>query len=198
MSESDSRGMLDILQKLNDAHTKPGVPSSDGKKSYSVSRDATEMLAILQKLDEATTKATTEKYQESKSNIKLTTATMQNDTVTVGKYHVVLEKKNVIPGVKKTFYTITDMAGAALHSDIALFESAMGVVKGLLFNNTTNVSRILDLDAKYSSYLAETAMHKHKANNTIKESYKQDVALAKQGNAANKMMAIKKQIKTLL
>ena len=196
MPQSTSNGMLDILQKLNDAYTRPAVKSTDGTKSYSVSKDASEMLNILQKLETATAKATTEKYHEAKVNIKLSTATMTNNTVSVGKYNVILEKKSVIPGVKKTFYKITDSAGETLYSDIALFESAMGVVKGLLFN-ISKVKKILDLDAKYAGYLAETALYQYKAK-TLNESYKKDVAVAKQGNAATKMMAIKNQIKTLL
>lgn len=192
----DSKGMLDILHKLNQAHTSPVSKSTGAAKTYSVSKDATEMLNILQKLETATAKATTEKYQEAKVNINLSTATMTKDTVSVGKYNVVLEKKTVIPGVKKTFYKITDSNGDALYSDIALFESAMGVVKGLLFN-ISKVKKILDLDAKYAGYLAETALYQYKAK-TLNESYKKDVAVAKQGNAATKMMAIKNQIKTLL
>jgi hypothetical protein len=192
----DSKGKLDILHKLNQAHTTPVSKSTSAAKTYSVSKDATEMLNILQKLETATVKATTEKYQEAKVDIKLSTATMANNTVSVGKYNVVMEKKTVIPGVKKTFYKITDNNGDALYSDIALFESAMGVVKGLLFNNN-KVKKILDLDAKYAGYLAETAVYQYKAK-TLNESYKKDVAVAKQGNAATKMMAIKNQIKTLL
>lgn len=194
------KGMQAILDKLNQASATPASPSVAGSTSVpptaNVSANAAEMFNILYKLEEATANATKQKFQESKSDITLSTATMQDNTVSVGKYNVVLEKKTVVPGVKKTFYKITDSKGAAIYSDIALFESAMGIIKGLLFENS-KIDKILDLDAKYSNYLSEAAIYKYKAK-TLTEGHRQDVALAKQGNAATKMATIKKQIKAII
>lgn len=204
MSTPENKAMMDILQKLQDAqnNTQSSSNAHDSAQksahhSSSVSKDAQEMFNILSKLDQATNKVATEKFQEAKTNVSLSTATMVDDTVTVGKYNVVLEKKNIITGIKKTYYKVTNHSGDTLYEDIALFETAMGIVKGLLFNKTQKVHQLVELDARYGSYVAESAIYKHKAK-TLTESHKQDVALAKQTQAVSKMMAIKKQIKTLL
>ena len=80
---------------------------------------------------------------------------------------------------------------------MALFETAMGIVKGLLFDNNSKVERLLELDNRYASTLQEAATYKMKCK-TIVESYKHDIAMAKQGAAVSKMKEIKKQIKSAL
>jgi hypothetical protein len=78
-----------------------------------------------------------------------------------------------------------------------LFETAMGIVKGLLFDNDSKVNRLLELDNRYASSLQEAATYKMKCK-TIVESSKHDIAMAKQGAAVYKMKEIKKQIKSAL
>ena len=202
-SSEEVKGMQEILDKLNAAATaEPQSQTEDRtvvehRPAGNVSDDAKEMYDILYKLQEATTRATKKVLQETEARPELSTATFKDNSITVAvKYNIQLEERNVIPGVKKTFYNIVDQNNEILYEDIALFESAMGIVKGLMFNKL-DVDKIVTLDERYSSYLTEAAMYKHKAR-TIKESYRQDVAVAKQGSAISKMAQIKKQIKTLL
>ena len=193
---SDPNDMLNILQKLEEAKNNK-TPSIDGTKSYSVSKDAAGMLNILEKLEAATTSAAQTIVTESKEDITLSAGAIQNNTVTVGKYNVVMEKKVVVEGIKKTFYSVTDKKGDVIYGDIALFESAMGIVKGLLFNKDHAINKIVTLDSRYGSHLSEAALYQYKAK-TLKEEYKKDVAVAKQSHSISKMTQIKKQIKNLL
>jgi hypothetical protein len=96
----------------------------------------------------------------------------------------------------KTFYNIKE-GDEIIYNQIALFETAMGIVKGLLFEKDSKVERLLDLDNRYSSALAEAATFKMKAK-TLTESSKIDIAMAKQGSALQKMKSIKNQIKSSL
>ena len=50
----------------------------------------------------------------------------------------------------KAFYTPGE-DGKVLHEQIALFETAMGVVKGLMHGKTGNIKQLLDLDVRYGS-----------------------------------------------
>ena len=73
----------------------------------------------------------------------------------------------------------------------------MGIVKGLLFGNTSNIDKLLDLDNRYASNLAEAAMFRVKSKQ-LKEGYKLDIAITKQQTAVAKMGNLKKQIKSTL
>ena len=107
-----------------------------------------------------------------------------------------MEKTTIVPGIRKTFYNIKD-GNEVIHKELALFETAMGIVKGLLFDNDSKVNRLLELDNRYASSLQEAATYKMKCK-TIVESSKHDIAMAKQGAAVCKMKEIKKQIKSAL
>jgi hypothetical protein len=72
----------------------------------------------------------------------------------------------------------------------------MGIVKGMMHDNTSNVSKLLDLDVRYGSQLAEAAFYKQKSK--VSEGFKLDLAMAKQGQAVTKMNEAKKQIKSCL
>ena len=205
MSTPESKEMLEILKKLqntqNNAQQVTNAQNNvhESAQHVSVSPDAQEMYNILYKLEKATTTATKKVVNETVKSPELSTATLHENTISInGQYNIEIVEHTVIKGVKKKFYNIKNSAGDMIYNDIALFESAMGIVKGLMFGNDKHrVEKIVDLDERYSSYLTEAAMYKQKAA-TLKESYKQDVALAKQGSAVTKMNQIKKQIKTLL
>ena len=55
----------------------------------------------------------------------------------------------------------------------------MGIA-GLLFDKSHKVEKLLELDNRYASTLQEAATYKLKCK-TIVESYKHDIAMAKQG-----------------
>jgi hypothetical protein len=205
MPTPETQGMMDIINKLNEAANQEPTAHQKLKSQRNtptpnviagVSKDAQGMLEILQKLDEATHKATEEVIQESHNDITLSAVTKKGNSVTVGDYEVVLEKATLIPGMTKTFYNIKE-GDEIIYNQIALFETAMGIVKGLLFEKDSKVERLLDLDNRYSSALAEAATFKMKAK-TLTESSKIDIAMAKQGSALQKMKSIKNQIKSSL
>lgn len=205
MPTEEVKGMMDIIAKLNEsAEAEPTaaqkVKNEKNKPSPtilgSVSKNAEGMLSILQKLDEATTQVTKEIVKESENDIELSAIDKKGDTVRVNNYEITMEKTIIVPGIKKTFYNIKE-GDEIIHSELALFETAMGVVKGLLFDNDSKVNRLLELDNRYASSLQEAATYKMKCK-TIVESSKHDIAMAKQGAAVYKMKEIKKQIKSTL
>lgn len=194
----DTKAMQDILDKLS-AASKQSAPSTVAKSQSrapatgNVSPAAVEMLNILTKLESAATTAATNMVTEH-AQVKPAEADQQFG---VGKYNVVLEKSSVA-GFAKTYYTITDN-GVAEYEQLALFESAMAIIKIKLFsNNADRIAQIVDLDRNYASALHEAASYKNRlASQTLNES-KQDVLSAKHSGAVARMQSIKKQIKTLL
>jgi hypothetical protein len=202
MPTEEVKGMMDIIAKLNETTVTPSSVSEDKQTQASinklagVSKNASGMLSILQKLDEATTQVTKEIVKESENDIELSAIDKQGNTVRVNNFEITMEKTTIVPGIRKTFYNIKE-GDEIIHSDLALFETAMGVVKGLLFDNDSKVDRLLELDNRYASSLQEAATYKMKCK-TIVESYKHDIAMAKQGAAVSKMKEIKKQIKSAL
>jgi len=204
-SSDDVQGMQDILNKLANATEQKSTPVVTDKSVApgNVSSDAKAMYEILQKLDEATTNATkkTIAQEDTESSMLTAVALKENNNITInGNYNVEIVQKYVIDGVKKKYYNVKDAEGNMLYEDVALFESAMGIVKHLMFNKTQQqykVDQIAKLDERYAGYLTEAAMYKQKSM-TLTESYKTDVYIAKQGNAIQKMSNCKKQIKSLL
>ena len=205
MPTEEVKGMMDIIAKLNESVAAEPTAAQKIKNEKnkpsptilgSVSKDAEGMLSILQKLDEATTQVTKEIVKESENDIELSALDKKGDTVTVNNYQITMEKTTIVPGIRKTFYNIKD-GDEIIHEELALFETAMGIVKGLLFDNNIKVERLLELDNRYASTLQEAATYKMKCK-TIVESYKHDIAMAKQGAAVSKMKEIKKQIKSAL
>lgn len=202
MPTEEVKGMMDIIAKLNETTVTPSSVARDKETQASinklagVSKNAEGMLSILQKLDEATTQVTKEIVKESENDIELSAINKKGDTVSVNNYEITMEKTTIVPGIRKTFYNIKD-GDEIIHEELALFETAMGIVKGLLFDNSSKVERLLELDNRYASTLQEAATYKMKCK-TIVESYKHDIAMAKQGAAVSKMKEIKKQIKSAL
>lgn len=202
MPTEEVKGMMDIIAKLNETTTTPSSVAEDKQTQASinklagVSKNAEGMLSILQKLDEATTQVTKEIVKESENDIELSAIDKKGDTVRVNNFEITMEKTTIVPGIRKTFYNIKE-GDEIIHKELALFETAMGIVKGLLFDNDSKVNRLLELDNRYASSLQEAATYKMKCK-TIVESYKHDIAMAKQGAAVSKMKEIKKQIKSAL
>ena len=202
MPTEEVKGMMDIIAKLNETTTTPSSVAEDKQTQASinklagVSKNAEGMLSILQKLDEATTQVTKEIVKESENDIELSAIDKKGDTVRVNNFEITMEKTTIVPGIRKTFYNIKE-GDKIIHNELALFETAMGIVKGLLFDNDSKVNRLLELDNRYASSLQEAATYKMKCK-TIVESYKHDIAMAKQGAAVSKMKEIKKQIKSAL
>ena len=190
--------MLKILQNLENAeqiHEKKKADRAAG--IHVVKEDAQEMYDILKKFQGATEKTATKIAKQRDTNPTVAVGTMQNNTVSMSGYNVIMEKRNLTDKYKKVYYDITDSKGNVLYKDIALFESAMTVLKCLIDDNISKLNKVIELDGRYAGYLAEGAHHKARCK-VITESYKKDVAIAKQSNAMDKAGRIKRDIKSLI
>ena len=191
----ETRAMQKIMDKLNGAQSgtvKRTSQETSDTVTGNVSPDAQEMYNILHKLQNATESSAKQLVRETVETV----APVQENSFGVGGLNVVLNKTTV-SGYKKTFYTITEN-GETIHHDLALFESAMAIIKNMLDKNDSNrTSRIVELDDRYSNCLYEAASYKQRAK-TLTEGVKQDVYLAKHQVAADKMKQIKSHIKKML
>ena len=100
----------------------------------------------------------------------------------------------------KNFYSIRDNAtNEVLYRDLALFESAMSIVKRLMLGKQTqDVGRIVEIDQQYAAGLLESYDYKSKLKSTTLTETKIDVYTTKQGLATEKMRIAKlKILKTL-
>jgi hypothetical protein len=191
MPTPEVQGMMEILSKLENAAENIGneVEMSDGNVIRSTGRpEVDEMYNILSKLNEATNAAATNVVKQS------STVKSENDNVGIGGYHIVLNKQ-IVEGFKKTYYTITQ-DGTEIYENLALFESAMAIVKKLMFNKN-GIEKIVDYDNRYASVLLEAAQYKNRMK-VITEGVKYDIYVAKHTSAVDKMKNIKRQIKNLM
>lgn len=191
------REMLKILQNLENAknlHEQKVSDRAEGKAV--VTEDAQEMYQILKRLEDATTNVAQTIVEQKDTNPMTAVGTMSDNTVSMGDYSVVMEKKSLTEKYKKTFYTIKK-GERDIYVDLGLFESAMAILKKLVTDKTGNIKKIIDLDDKYVSYLNEAANHKQRAS-MINESSRKDVAIAKQSSAMDRASYVKKQIKSLI
>ena len=102
------------------------------------------------------------------------------------KIDIVLEK---FAGKQKRFYNICEK-DKILYRDIALFETAMGIVKNLMQNKHNKVEALLNADLEYNNALYEVYMYKTK----IKKSINENVMLAKMSAAQNRLQEAKRKI----
>ena len=193
---NESQDMLKILQNLENAtnnKSAPVVDASGNSVPTNISKDATEMyniLAKLHKVQDATDTAATNIVTESASVNKAT------DSVGIDKFNIVLEKHN-ISGYIKTYYTVVEN-GIRRYENLALFESAMAIIKNELFKNDASKSKaITEYDSRYASALEEAAKQKRRQK-TLTESVESDIAAAKHSVASDKMHKMKTAIKKLL
>lgn len=203
-SPEETKAMQAILDKLNSAQSsahssvQPVTESLDdtqkSTRTANVSPDAQEMYNILNKLQNATESATARTVSE-KNPVLIGNP---NDTMFgVGEYNIILEKKKIV-GYDKTYYHIVDQDNNKIYNDISLFESAMAIVKQLLFKqDAEKIKKIVQLDEKYDHHLCDAAVLKSRAK-TLTESARIDILEAKRSDCASKMSYLKKQIKSLI
>jgi hypothetical protein len=196
----ESKDMLKILQNLENA-TKPKPTQLDAignvVPTTNVSTDATEMYNILAKLHKVQTAnetAATNFVTESDKFIE--SVNEATESVGIDKFNIILEKHN-ISGYVKTYYTVTEH-GIRKYENLALFESAMAIIKNGLFKNDTSKSKaITEYDSRYATALEEAAKQKRRQK-TLTESIESDIAAAKHSVATDKMHKMKTAIKKLL
>jgi hypothetical protein len=191
--------MQEIMDKLNNATSaKPSKTSQSQTQQVTgnVSPDAQEMYNILHKLQNATEEGAKQLVKESSGPDPIIIQDKEQAGFGFGDLNVVMRKASVY-GYKKTFYTVME-GDEIVAEDLALFESAMGIIKNVLGKNEhSKTTRIIDLDEQYGIRFDEAAQHKARAK-TLTESVKQDVQMAKHSVAVDKMRNIKAQIKKLI
>jgi hypothetical protein len=156
---------------------------------------------LVDKLDFVTEKSVKSLVERSKTDAELAMAiaTTRTETgVQIGEFFI--EKQEFdISGLKKNYYNIIDTEqDEVLYSELAMFESVMGIVKRLLTSNSTQkTDAIAKLDEEYDRNLLEAYGYKHRLKNT-KDTMKRDVYEAKYSNAMAKVKTTKHRIlKTL-
>ena len=93
-------------------------------------------------------------------------------------------------GKQKKFYNIVE-GNKIIHQELALFETAMGVVKNLMGNKSSKVNELVRYDYDYANSLYEVYTH----NSRIKSGkINEDIAVAKLSNAKEKMQQAKNKI----
>jgi len=193
--------ILGKLGQIESGETPSKTPKQPGQHEDPTSKAAqTEAMAsVLEKLQAASGSAAQEIVTESQNEPDLGFAVQAERTetgVTVSKYDIRAEKKTVNEGLKKTFYNVIDnRSGDIIYEDLGLFESAMGIVKHLLYTKNNNkLNRLVDLDREYVSSVLETHGHKHRLGRMNESSTKYDVTSAKYSNAKSRMQAAKVKI----
>ena len=129
--------------------------------------------------------------ERAESNVDLRVAMTQQtqeNSVSVQQYKIEVVQQQ-FADKRKNFYNIYEH-NELIHKDIALFESAMGIVKNLLGNTPQKANDIEKADMQYNNALYEVYMFKSKAKVKINE----DVMLAKMSNAKRKMAEAKSKI----
>ena len=105
----------------------------------------------------------------------------QDNSISVQQYRIDVIQEN-FADKKKNFYNIYEH-NKLLYKDIALFETAMGIVKNMMLNKNQKVQDLLKADLDYNNALYEVYMFKSKVKKAINE----DVMLAKMSQAQNKL-----------
>jgi hypothetical protein len=187
MPSHETNSMADIMRKLN--NVKAGVPNVNSSTDRT---DIAEMADVMRKLQAVSETVVSRVVTAGQSNPALEAAVNMTRTsigVTVSQYDIRTVKKTVQEGLSKTFYYIVDNnSGDTIHSDLGLFESAMGVVKHKLYTqDDSKVQRILDLDQEYVGAMMETYGYKSRINRLDEGSVQFDVTSAKYSNSRTKL-----------
>ena len=157
------------------------------------------MADVLATLKHASSQATHVIATESRVEPDLGVALQATKTeagVSISRYDIRAERKVVQESLHKTFYTIYDnKTNKVVHQELGLFESAMGIVKHMLYTKKQEkINRILDLDAAYIGAMLETYGYKKRLQRLDESSVQFDVASAKYSNCKDKMVSAKMRL----
>ena len=146
-----------------------------------------DILSKLQGVDKTTKIVAERAEQDVDLNIAINQKISEN-SVSVQNYRIdiVLQK---FGNKQKRFYNICE-DDKIIHNDIALFETAMGIVKNLMLNKNSKVKDLLKADLDYNNALYEVYMYKTKAKTSVNEA----VMLAKMSQSQNRLHSAKQQI----
>ena len=206
-SLEDTRAMADILRNLQEkteasiAEAK-SMPAESNRVATITNPDIRAMANILEKLEKSTRKTADNLVEASGGNTELKMAmntSRSNSGVSVAGFEIVVEKQK-LETITKNFYSVKDTSTSEmLYKDLALFETAMSIVKRLMLNKlTTDIDRIVDIDKQYTAHLIESYDYKRRLKNQKLTEARADVYEAKFGLANEKMRIAKQKIlKTL-
>lgn len=206
-SFEETQAMADILRNLQQKteasiSEAKSMPAENERISHITNPDTRAMANILEKLETSTRKTAANLVEASDTNseLKLAMNTSRSQSgVSVDNFEIIVEKQK-IANMTKNFYNIRDNATSeVLYSDLALFESAMSIVKRLMLGKQTqDVGRIVEIDQQYAAGLLESYDYKSKLKSTTLTETKIDVYTTKQSLATEKMRIAKlKILKTL-
>ena len=153
-------------------------------------KDTKAMHDILSKL-QGVNKTTQIVAERAENDVDLQMAITQKVTensVTVQNYKIDIVLQP-FAGKQKRFYNICE-DNNIIHREVALFETAMGIVKNLMLNKDSKVNDLVKADLEYNNALYEVYMYKMKARKSINE----DVMLAKMSAAQNRLHTAKQNI----
>jgi len=148
------------------------------------------MLDILKKVNavEKTTKIVAERANDDVDLQMAITQKVTENSISVQNYRIDIV---LLPfaSKQKRFYNIVENE-KIIHRELALFETAMGIVKNLMLGKRQKVTELEKLDVEYNNSLYEVYMFKTKAKKSINE----DVMIAKMSQAQNKLYDTKNKI----
>lgn len=150
-----------------------------------------QMLNILSKLENVD-KTTRIVAERAENDIDLNVALnhrIDENSVSIQNYRVDIVLQP-FAGRQKKFYNIVE-GDLILHRELALFETAMGIVKNLMQNKNNKVHDLVRYDEIYTNNLYEVYMHTSRIK---KGSINEDIAVAKLDKAKQKMLEAKNKI----
>lgn len=136
-------------------------------------------------------KTSTMLNERAETDIDLKMAITQKVTensVSIQQYNIKVVKAQ-FAGRPKNFYNIYEH-NKLIYQDIALFETAMGVVKNLMQGKSNKVENLLKYDLDYNNALYEVYMYKTKVKRAVNE----DVMIAKLSSAKQRLQEVKLKI----
>lgn len=157
------------------------------------------MADILRKLEGNTDAVVKDLVSSSKDNPDIgfaIEAKRTADSVTVSRYDIRTETKPIINNVNKTFYHVVDnTTGEVVADTLGLFESAMGIIKHLLYTNKIGVAEeIIKFDDMYVNKLTEMYQHKARMRLLSESTEARDISQAKFEQAKQQLAKAKMNI----
>jgi len=149
------------------------------------------MFDILSKLNsvDKTTRIVAERAEKDIDLKVAINSKVTENSVSVQNYRIDIVLQE-FAGKQKKFYNVVD-GNKIIHQELALFETAMGVVKNLMDNKSSKVNELVKYDRDYFNSLYEVYAH----NSRIKSGkINEDIAVAKLSNAKEKMQHAKNKI----
>jgi len=131
-------------------------------------------------------------HEAAEKDIDLKVAMTQQVTetsITVQNYRIDIINEE-FAGRQKNFYNVVD-GNSVIHSDLALFETAMGIVKSYITGKKSIISELEKFDNEYSNALYETYFQQSRAK---KGGLNEDIAVAKASRAKQKVHEAKQRI----